>query len=97
MLWIALFVVLAACVFLPGIWVKQVLRKYSSPADRYRGKGTGAELARHLLDSNSLSQVKVEVSELGDHYDPVAKAVRLSADMKCPCICHAYMCSQTLP
>jgi uncharacterized protein len=80
MLWIALFVVLAACVFLPGIWVKQVLRKYSSPADRYRGKGTGAELARHLLDSNSLSQVKVEVSELGDHYDPVAKAVRLSAD-----------------
>jgi uncharacterized protein len=63
---------------LPGLWVKRVLHKYSEPADRYRGKGSGAELARHLLDRFDLQQVAVEVSPAGDHYDPEAKAVRLT-------------------
>jgi len=80
MIWILLFVVLAGCVFFPSIWVRRVLAKYSEPTDRYRQQGSGAELARHLLDRFDLPRVKVEVSELGDHYDPVAKAVRLSPD-----------------
>jgi len=62
----------------PGIWVKRVLRKYSQPEDRY--PGTGASLARHLLDQHGLQSVVVELTESGDHYDPVAKAVRLTAD-----------------
>lgn len=78
MIWILLFLGLTACVLLPSVWVKRVLRSYSEPADRYRGKGSGAELARHLLDRFQLPQVTVEVSELGDHYDPAARAVRLS-------------------
>lgn len=79
MLWI-LLLLLVACIFLPSVWVKHVLRRYSEPADRYCGKGSGAELARHLLDRFKLPEVNVEVSDMGDHYDPVARAVRLSAE-----------------
>jgi uncharacterized protein len=78
MLWAILIVVLLGCVFLPSLWVKQVLQKYSEPADRYRDKGSGAALARHLLDRFELRDVKVEQTESGDHYDPQAKAVRLT-------------------
>jgi hypothetical protein len=60
----------------PGIWVQRVLKKYSQPEDRYAG--TGASLARHLLDKYGLESVVVEATENGDHYDPVAKAVRLT-------------------
>ncbi|MEM9532819.1 MAG: zinc metallopeptidase [Pseudomonadota bacterium] len=63
----------------PGIWVKRVMRRYSRPEDRY--DGTGAELARYLLDGLRMPDVPVEVSEVGDHYDPSARAVRLSPDV----------------
>jgi Zn-dependent membrane protease YugP len=65
-------------VFGPGLWVRRVLERYSAPADRY--SGTGAQLARHLLNKHSLESVKVERTEEGDHYDPQAKAVRLTDD-----------------
>ncbi len=65
-------------VFGPGIWVQRVLAKYSVPADRY--SGTGAQLARHLLNKNGLENVKVEQTKEGDHYDPTEKAVRLTPD-----------------
>ena len=39
--------------------------------------GTGGELAKHLIERFTLKDVKVEVTELGDHYDPVEKKVRL--------------------
>ena len=80
MFWLILFLLLLACVFLPSVWVKHVLKKYSTPADRYREKGSGAELARHLLDRFELSNVTVEETERGDHYDPEEKVVRLSPD-----------------
>lgn len=70
--------ILLGIVFIPGIWVKHVLSKYSSPNDRYRG--SGAQLARHLLDRNGLGHVAVEETQQGDHYDPTAKAVRLTPD-----------------
>ena len=71
-------IVLLSLVFLPGLWVRRVLEKYSIPNDRY--SGTGADLARHLLDKYGLAHVKVEETEAGDHYDPRDKAVRLTAD-----------------
>jgi len=64
--------------FLPGLWVQRVLARYSEPADRY--SGTGAELARHLLDEHDLTSVSVEKTESGDHYDPNEKSVRLTPD-----------------
>ena len=70
--------VIAGIIFLPGIWVQRVLEKYSTPADRY--SGTGAELARHLLDRYGMSAVGVEETDQGDHYDPIEKVVRLTPD-----------------
>jgi Zn-dependent membrane protease YugP len=58
--------------------VQRVLERYSSPADRYAG--TGAQLARHLLDKHGLQDVAVERTAEGDHYDPQDKAVRLTDD-----------------
>ncbi len=67
-----------ALVFGPGLWVRSVMSRYSSPEDRY--DGTGGELARHLLDSNGLHNIKVEETSKGDHYDPVEKVVRLTPE-----------------
>ncbi|MEM8941619.1 MAG: zinc metallopeptidase, partial [Pseudomonadota bacterium] len=80
MVYIIIGALLLAAIALPGLWVRWVLQKYSQPADRYRDRGSGAELARHLLDRFELQDVVVEVSPLGDHYDPDAKAVRLTQD-----------------
>lgn len=75
---IIILLLLLALVFGPGIWVSHVIARYSKPEDRY--PGTGAELARLLLDRNGLTDVGVEETEQGDHYDPRDKTVRLTAD-----------------
>ena len=67
---------LLALVFGPQLWIRHVLKKHG--ADRPDLAGTGAELARHLLDEANLPSVMVERSDTGDHYDPEAQAVRLS-------------------
>ena len=70
--------IILGVIFLPGVWVQRVLSRYSEPADRY--SGTGAQLARHLLDQYGMQAVKVEETKEGDHYDPSDKAVRLTPD-----------------
>lgn len=75
---LVLILLVLMLVFGPGLWVRRVLTRYSMPADRY--SGSGAQLARHLLDAHGLNSVKVETTETGDHYDPESKAVRLTAD-----------------
>lgn len=75
---VLILLVIAALVFGPGLWVQRILERYSLPDDRY--SGTGAELARHLLDKSGLSDVLVEKTPQGDHYDPEDKAVRLTDD-----------------
>ncbi len=62
----------------PGLWVKRVMKRYRRPVDRYGHEG--AETARKLLDSLGLQQVGIEITEAGDHYDPAAKVVRLTAE-----------------
>jgi Zn-dependent membrane protease YugP len=75
---IAVFaVLLLGIVVLPQIWVRHTISRYG--AERSDLDGTGGELARHLLNRFDLNGVKVEVTDRGDHYDPEAKAVRLSA------------------
>ena len=78
MAFIVIGLVLVAVIFLPGIWVQRVLERYSRPADRY--SGTGAQLARHLLDAYGMQAVRVEETQQGDHYDPIEKVVRLTPD-----------------
>ena len=67
--------IILAAVFGPSLWVKLVMRRYSS--EKPEIPGTGGELAEHLIERFSLKDVKVEVTELGDHYDPIEKKVRL--------------------
>lgn len=78
MIYVVLIVILVFVILGPSVWVQRVLKKYSEPQDRY--SGTGAALARHLLDKHGLQSVVVEPTETGDHYDPVAKVVRLTPD-----------------
>jgi Zn-dependent membrane protease YugP len=75
---LAVLIVLALVVglaVLPQMWVQRVIAKHS--ADRPDIPGTGGEFARHLLDEMKLGHVKVEATDLGDHYDPEAKVIRL--------------------
>lgn len=76
MIFAVLGLIVAAIIFLPGQWVKYVMARHSG--ERADIPGTGGQLARHLLDEAGLTDVKVETTEEGDHYDPEEKAVRLT-------------------
>ena len=67
-----------ALTILPSFWVQAVIKRYREPANRYAR--TGGQTARHLLDTLGLRNVVAEVTDGGDHYDPLAKAVRLTKD-----------------
>lgn len=77
MYFLILLALLLLLVLGPGLWVKRVMARYSKPVDRYGH--SGSETARRLLDALDLKHVTVEPSDTGDHYDPEARAVRLSA------------------
>jgi hypothetical protein len=79
MIYLLVIVLVVTLVYAPQLWVKWVLQRYNrDPEPNF--PGSGAELARHLLDRYDLQEVSVEVSELGDHYDPRERAVRLTRD-----------------
>ncbi|MCG7921201.1 MAG: zinc metallopeptidase [Candidatus Thiodiazotropha lotti] len=63
----------------PQWWVNRTMKKHSQQ-DEDNFPGNAGELARHLLDRFSLKDVRVESTDLGDHYDPGDKAVRLSKE-----------------
>lgn len=63
----------------PQLLVRHILQRYNQKPET-NFPGTGGELARHLLDLYQLQNVKVEVADSGDHYDPEAKSVRLTQD-----------------
>ena len=73
-----LIVALLALTIVPSFWVQAVIKRYREPANRYAR--TGGQTARYLLDTLGLRNVVAEVTDRGDHYDPQAKAVRLSND-----------------
>ncbi|MBL8578260.1 MAG: zinc metallopeptidase [Mesorhizobium sp.] len=68
-------VLLLVAVVLPQLWVRHTIGRHQ--AERPDLDGTGGELARHLLNRFDLDDVKVEITDKGDHYDPGAKVVRL--------------------
>lgn len=72
---IILGLVFVALAVLPQLWVKHVISKHS--VERSDFPGTGGEFARHLLSELKLNNVGVETTDMGDHYDPDAKVVRL--------------------
>ena len=70
--------IVLALIFGPSLWVKLVMKRYS--LEKPEIPGTGGELAKHLIKRFSLKDVEVEITELGDHYDPIEKKVRLSRE-----------------
>lgn len=78
MIYFVLIVLLLTMIIGPSYWVKHTMAKYREPNDRY--PHDGAQLARLLLDEAGLPQIGVEITEQGDHYDPVEKVVRLTPD-----------------
>jgi Zn-dependent membrane protease YugP len=66
-------------IFGPQWWARYTFRRYAQVSPQV--PGTGAELARHLLDRFSMMDVGVERAEQGgDHYDPEHRVVRLSPE-----------------
>ena len=76
MIAIIFMIALLALSIIPQLWVTGVIKRHAK--ERSDFPGTGGEFARHLLDGMKLHDVKVERTDMGDHYDPDGKAVRLS-------------------
>ncbi len=68
----------AALIVGPRLWVSHVLKQYNRKEEDL--PCTAAQLARELLDRQGLQDVVVERTDLGDHYDPHTRAVRLNRD-----------------
>lgn len=66
---------LLALIFGPQFWVQYAMKKHGD--ERPDLPGTGGELARHLLDVAGLASVAIEETDIGDHYDPEERVVRL--------------------
>ena len=81
--------VLYLCLSLPALLlglfaqfkVKSNFSKYSRV--RTSSGASGAQVARLMLDQNSLQNVKIELTQgrLSDHYDPSKKVLRLSKEV----------------
>jgi Zn-dependent membrane protease YugP len=80
-----MYFVFAIPALLLGLWaqmrVQSAFKRYSQVATTRRI--SGAEVARRILDSHGLKDVRVEQSSgfLSDHYDPASRVVRLSPDV----------------
>ncbi len=72
---VLLIILLIVILYGPYFLANQILNKYSK--DEYFS-GNGYDLARLLLDRMNMRDVSVEETDLGDHYDPEKKTVRLS-------------------
>jgi Zn-dependent membrane protease YugP len=77
-----LYLLFSLPALLLGLWaqakVKSAYNKYSRIRS-YIGL-TGAQIARKVLDSNGLQDIRIEQTRgiLSDHYDPASKVLRLS-------------------
>ncbi|MEM8627060.1 MAG: zinc metallopeptidase [Pseudomonadota bacterium] len=67
--------IIGALAFLPQLWVRRVIESNSDHRPDF--PGSGGEFAQHLLAEMKLTRVGVEETNMGDHYDPAAKMVRL--------------------
>jgi uncharacterized protein len=66
-----------------AMWAQSKVQSNFRKGSKYRVSSgmTGVEVARRILDSEGLTDVRIELSgrgALSDHYDPRAKVIRLS-------------------
>ncbi len=79
MIYAIIIAVVLVLIYGPQVWVQWVLNRHNRhPETNF--PGTGGELARHLLDRYDLGEVHVEITDQGDHYDPLQRVVRLTRD-----------------
>jgi len=80
-----LYILFSLPALLLGMWAQAKVRSAFSKYSRVRSNVgmSGAEVARSMLDSNGLQNVRVEETRgmLSDHYDPTSRTLRLSADV----------------
>ena len=67
-----------ALVLGPKLWVRHILQQHNRSEQEFPLEAQ--QLARELLDCAGLGAVTVEGTDIGDHYDPATKTVRLSRD-----------------
>ena len=72
-----LIIVVIFILFGPHLWAKRILSRYNR--EEYFS-GNGIDLARMVLEHLDLDDVKVEVTDTADHYDPVNKTIRLTEE-----------------
>ena len=72
---IYIIVIAIVVLFGPHLWARYVLNRYNR--DEYFS-GSGIDLARLLLEGLDLKEVRVEVTDTADHYDPIEKSIRLT-------------------
>lgn len=78
-----LYLLISLPALLLGLWaqtkIKSAYNKYSKV--RTSNGMSGADVARHILNSNGLSDVKIEETRgtLSDHYDPRSRTLKLSS------------------
>jgi hypothetical protein len=72
-----IYIIIPAIIALfgPHLWARHVLNRYNR---REYFSGNGIDLARLVLERLNLNDVKVEVTDTTDHYDPLQKTIRLT-------------------
>ncbi|MEE4262415.1 MAG: zinc metallopeptidase [Desulfobacteraceae bacterium] len=73
MVYIIILAIIA--LFGPHLWARHVLNRYNR---QEYFSGNGIDLARLIIERLNLDEVKVEVTDTADHYDPSQKAIRLT-------------------
>jgi Zn-dependent membrane protease YugP len=68
----------AALILGPRFWVRRVLQRHNLSDEKFPLEAQ--QLAREMLDRAGLGAVAVEGTDIGDHYDPATKTVRLARD-----------------
>lgn len=70
------FLMLFLLTTLPNVWTRYILNKHNQPHPDI--PGTGLQFAEHLINKFELTDVRIEETDEGDHYDPINKVVRIS-------------------
>jgi len=77
MLFFAITLLLLILIYLPSLWIRWIMKKHGDQLQDL--PGTGGELAMHLIKRFELEGYIVEQADnMGDHFSPEDKAVRLS-------------------
>lgn len=76
-MYIIILILLILIIWGPQIWAKRILAQYAEHRESFPDTGVG--FSRYILEKMKIPEVTVEVTDAGDHYDPVEKVIRLNS------------------